>query len=187
MPALSTTLRQLSPPSFASALPTLRWRSSCTTPALSPALHRRPHPRCSRALRSTALALSPWYTSARLSTAPALSLAARRCFTFVYAWALCSCWRYSLRFAALPRPSPALFPMLCGHLGTPRVLKRARACSSLILLLAGPLVGQPQAGAGYDARCHNQTVIWCSWRRHMKFPVLHLALETSGIGSKIGI
>ena len=52
-PALSTALRRLYPPPFAGALPTLRRRSSCATPALSPALHQR----CARALHTNTLAL----------------------------------------------------------------------------------------------------------------------------------
>ena len=54
-----SALRRLFPPPSAGALPTLCRRSCCATPASSPALHRRPCPCCSRALRSTTLALSP--------------------------------------------------------------------------------------------------------------------------------
>ena len=106
-------------------------------PALSSALCRRsPHPAPAFLQRyacvpphavpapSPALcACSPQqYTGARLCTSTALSSAARRSFTLGYAGALSRRRGNSLCFAALPRPSLALFPTICQHLGTPRPL-----------------------------------------------------------------
>ena len=47
--------------------------------------------------------------------------------------------------------------------------ERTQARSRSILLAAGRLVGEPRGGAGYGACCRNRTVVWHSWRRHMKF------------------
>ena len=113
-------------------------------------------PRDARAPSPALCSRSPLnHTGARLCTATALSSAARRRFTLGYAGALCRCRRYSLCFAALPRPSLALFPTLCRHLSTTRPLERARARSRLILLMVGLLVREPRGGAGYGARCRN--------------------------------
>ena len=70
--------------------------------------------------------------------------------------------------------------------GMPRSLEHARARSHSILLVAGRIVGGSRGGAGYGARCRNRTVVWHSQRRHVKFPALHPAWETGGIGPKIG-
>ena len=106
----------------------------CPVPAISSALRRRsPHPaqalflhyacilpRATSAPSPVLCSCSPQqYTGTQLCTATALSSAARPSFTLGYAGALRRRRRYSLCFAALPRPSLAFFPTLCQHLGTP--------------------------------------------------------------------
>ena len=106
-PALSSALRRRSP----HPAPALFLRYACVLPRAAPA----PSPAlCSRSPQQ--------YTGAQLCTATALSSPVRRSFTLGYAGALCRRRRFSLCFAALPRPSLALFPTLCRHLGTPRPL-----------------------------------------------------------------
>ena len=111
-PALSFSLRRCSP----HPAPAVFLRYACilprSTPAPLPAL-------CARSPQH--------YTGALPRATPALDFALRRRFRLSYAGALCWRQRYSICFVALPRPSPALFPTLCLHLGTPRPLERARA------------------------------------------------------------
>ena len=134
-PALSSFLRRRSP----HPVPALFLRYACVLPHVAPA----PSP--------ALCLLSPQqYTGAGPCTATALSSAVHRSFTLGYSGALCRRRRLSLFFSALPRPSLALFPTICRHLGMPRLLDTI--CDRL-------LVGEPCGGAGYGARCRNRTIV----------------------------
>ena len=128
-----------------------RWRSAprrrnpppCTSsilllsPVLSPpcagafpALRLRSPPRYTGALARVGSRSPQHYIGALPHATPALDFALRPCFTLDYAGALCRCRRNSLRFVALPRPSPALCHTVCRHLGTPRPLGFNTTCGA---------------------------------------------------------
>ena len=127
--------------------PALFLRNACVLPravlALTPALRRCSTLHCDGALFCGVPALYIGLRG-RSMQAPALFPALRSSFP---------------SFAAL-------FPTLC------RTWAR-QGRSRLILLVAGLLVGETHCGAGYGARCHNQTIVWYSRSRHIKFLALH--------------